>query len=150
MPSIQNYRYYLLILVTSIWQSLILFAPWLRSLEISSSSFLFLFFSSICHQEIARCFTFEGYPLAVCARCTGFYLGAFSYFIYAYFFYIDYTIYLVSLGILMMIPTFLDGFTQLWGSRMSNNTLRLLTGLLGGVGLAIVVKAIKWVVITSL
>ncbi|AIS32003.1 hypothetical protein BRM9_1188 [Methanobacterium formicicum] len=104
----------------------------------------------ICHRIPGRTFNIRGIYFPVCARCTGFYLGAFSYFIYAYFFYIDYTIYLVSLGILMMIPTFLDGFTQLWGSRMSNNTLRLLTGLLGGVGLAIVVKAIKWVVITSL
>lgn len=104
----------------------------------------------ICHRIPGRTFNIHGIYFPVCARCTGFYLGAFSYFIYAYFFYIDYTLYLVSLGILMMIPTFLDGFTQLWGSRMSNNTLRLLTGLLGGVGLAIVVKAIKWVVITSL
>jgi uncharacterized membrane protein len=104
----------------------------------------------ICHRIPERTFNIHGIYFPVCARCTGFYLGAFSYFIYAYFFYIDYTIYLVSLGILMMIPTFLDGFTQLGGSRMSNNTLRLLTGLLGGVGLAIVVKAIKWVVITSL
>ena len=104
----------------------------------------------ICHRIPERTFNIHGIYFPVCARCTGFYLGAFSYFIYAYFFYIDYTIYLVALGILMMIPTFLDGFTQLWGSRMSNNTLRLLTGLLGGVGLAIVVKAIKWVVITSL
>jgi uncharacterized membrane protein len=104
----------------------------------------------ICHRIPERTFNIHGIYFPVCARCTGFYLGAFSYFIYAYFFYIDYTLYLVSLGILMMIPTFLDGFTQLGGSRMSNNTLRLLTGLLGGVGLAIVVKAIKWVVITSL
>ena len=104
----------------------------------------------ICHRIPERTFNIHGIYFPVCARCTGFYLGAFSYFIYAYFFYIDYTIYLVALGILMMIPTFLDGFTQLGGSRMSNNTLLLLTGLLGGVGLAIVVKAIKWVVITSL
>jgi uncharacterized membrane protein len=104
----------------------------------------------ICHRIPERTFNIRGIYFPVCARCTGFYMGAFSYFIYAYFFYIDYTIYLVALAILMMIPAFLDGFTQLGGLRMSNNTLRLLTGLLGGVGLAIVVKAIKWVVITSL
>ncbi len=50
----------------------------------------------------------------------------------------------------MMIPAFLDGFTQLLGTRMSNNTLRLLTGLAGGVGLAILVKAIKWMILINL
>jgi uncharacterized membrane protein len=43
----------------------------------------------------------------------------------------------------MLIPTFLDGFTQLISFRESNNLLRLLTGLIGGVGLAILFKAIK-------
>jgi uncharacterized membrane protein len=44
----------------------------------------------------------------------------------------------------MLIPTFLDGFTQLISLRESNNLLRLFTGLIGGVGLAILIKAIKW------
>ena len=47
----------------------------------------------------------------------------------------------------MIIPTFLDGFTQFLGLRQSNNMLRLLTGLIGGVGLAILIKAIKWMII---
>lgn len=47
----------------------------------------------------------------------------------------------------MMIPTFYDGLTQLKGSRESNNFLRLSTGLIGGVGLAIMVKAVKWLII---
>jgi uncharacterized membrane protein len=45
----------------------------------------------------------------------------------------------------MMIPTGLDGFTQLIGSKESNNTLRLLTGLIGGIGIAIIIKSIKWI-----
>jgi uncharacterized membrane protein len=48
----------------------------------------------------------------------------------------------------MLIPSFLDGFTQLIGLRLSNNGLRLLTGLIGGIGLAILLKAIKWMVIS--
>ena len=43
----------------------------------------------------------------------------------------------------MLIPSLLDGFTQLFSIRESNNLLRLLTGLMGGVGLAILFKAIK-------
>lgn len=50
----------------------------------------------------------------------------------------------------MMAPAFMDGFTQLMGTRMSDNKLRLLTGLAGGVGLAILVKAIKWMILISL
>jgi len=43
----------------------------------------------------------------------------------------------------MLVPAFLDGFTQLIDLRESNNILRFLTGLLGGLGLAILVKALK-------
>lgn len=46
----------------------------------------------------------------------------------------------------MIIPTFIDGFTQFINSRESNNSLRLFTGLIGGIGLAILFKAIKWTI----
>jgi uncharacterized membrane protein len=106
-------------------------------------------FNLICHRIPQRTFKIKGRYFPVCARCTGFYIGAFSYFILAYFVYVEYTVYLVILAILMIIPAFLDGFTQLMGSRMSNNNLRLLTGLVGGVGLAILVKAVKWMILIS-
>jgi uncharacterized membrane protein len=107
----------------------------------------FKFVNLICHRIPERTFKIRGHYFPVCSRCTGFYIGAFSYFILAYFVYIEYTLFLISMAIIMMIPTFLDGFTQLLGSRESNNSLRLLTGLAGGVGLAILVKAIKWMII---
>jgi len=47
-----------------------------------------------------------------------------------------------------MIPAFLDGFTQLISLRESNNTIRFFTGLIAGIGLAILLKAIKWMIIT--
>ena len=50
----------------------------------------------------------------------------------------------------MVLPTFTDGFTQLLGLRESNNTLRFTTGLLGGLGLGILVKALKWMIIMGL
>jgi uncharacterized membrane protein len=47
----------------------------------------------------------------------------------------------------MLVPTFIDGTTQLKGTRESNNTLRFVTGLIGGIGLAIILKAIKWLIL---
>jgi uncharacterized membrane protein len=50
----------------------------------------------------------------------------------------------------MMTPTLLDGFTQFFDFRESNNMLRLFTGLMGGVGLAILVKALKYLILMYL
>lgn len=97
----------------------------------------------ICHRMPERTFNFHGYYFPVCSRCTGFYLAAFSYFLFAYFFYIQYTAPLILIAFLMLISPFVDGFTQLYGLRESNNILRFCTGLTGGIGLAILIKAIK-------
>lgn len=50
----------------------------------------------------------------------------------------------------MMIPAFIDGITQFYELRESNNVIRFFTGLMGGVGLAIILKAIKWMIFISL
>jgi len=105
-----------------------------------------MFTQFICHRIPERTFKIRGHYFPVCSRCTGFYISAFSYFIFVYFFYVQYTTTLIILAIFMLIPTFIDGYTQLIGSRESNNILRLLTGLIGGVGLAIIIKAIKMLI----
>jgi len=102
----------------------------------------------ICHRIPERSFKIKGKYFPVCARCTGFYLAAFSYFIYVYFVYIEYTFHLIFMAFLMIIPSFLDGFTQFIGTRESKNTLRLITGLSGGLGLAIILKAFKFILIS--
>ncbi|WP_374047254.1 DUF2085 domain-containing protein [uncultured Methanobacterium sp.] len=102
----------------------------------------------MCHRLPERTFKIKGRYFPVCSRCTGFYVGAFTYFIYAYFFYVNYTTPLIIFAILVMIPAFLDGFTQLISLRESNNTIRFFTGLIAGIGLAILLKAIKWMIIT--
>jgi uncharacterized membrane protein len=40
-----------------------------------SASLIYRFFSPLCHQLDSRSFSLFGHPLAVCARCTGIYLG---------------------------------------------------------------------------
>lgn len=98
----------------------------------------------ICHRMPERSFFVKGYQLPVCARCTGFYISLILYFIYTFYFYVDYNIILLIFAILLLIPTAIDGLTQLFEYRESNNVLRLITGLMGGIGLSIIVKAIKW------
>lgn len=101
----------------------------------------------ICHRLPDRTFSIKGHYFPVCSRCTGFYIGAFSYFFYVYFYYVQYTTTLILLAALMLSPAFINGTTQLVGNRESNNVLRFATGLLGGLGLAIIFKAIKWFIL---
>lgn len=56
----------------------------------------------------------------------------------------EYNLYLILLAVLMVIPTFIDGLTQLLGYRESNNKIRFITGLAAGFGLGVLVKAFKF------
>ena len=98
----------------------------------------------ICHRKPKRSFFIKGHQFPVCARCTGFYISLIIYFIYTYYYFVDYNSYLLFFAILLLIPTAIDGLTQFYEYRESNNTLRLITGLMGGLGLGIIVKAIKF------
>jgi len=93
----------------------------------------------ICHRKPERSFKIRNYYFPVCARCTGIYLGIFSFFIFNYFFNVQYDTILVLAAIIMMIPTFLDGLTQFFNFRESNNTLRFITGLIAGIGIGILI-----------
>ena len=94
----------------------------------------------ICHQRPERCFKINGKPMAICARCTGFYsgllFGIIIPIIFTGIYFID-----INLILLMMLvgilPLAIDGGTQFLGIRKSNNYLRLATGLLCGLFLGI-------------
>jgi uncharacterized membrane protein len=59
-----------------LWLAAIIAAPYLRSRGSRWAPFLYACFSPICHQKPERSLWAFGYPLAVCARCSGIYLGA--------------------------------------------------------------------------
>ena len=101
-------------------------------------------FNLICHRMPERSFFIKDYQFPVCARCTGFYISLIVYFAYTYYFFVDYAPILIIFAILLLMPVAVDGLTQLFEYRESNNILRLATGLMGGIGLGIIVKAIKW------
>ncbi|WP_296878831.1 DUF2085 domain-containing protein [uncultured Methanobrevibacter sp.] len=99
----------------------------------------------ICHRKPERSFFIKGHQFPVCARCTGFYTGLAVFLIYNQFYEIDYSINMLIISMLLLIPTTIDGFTQFLEFRESNNTLRFTTGLIGGIGLIIFLKIIiKW------
>ena len=83
-----------------------------------------------CHRMPDRSFFFKGRQFPLCARCTGIYIGYLS----LPFFTIDLIHLSLLLSIVLIIPTIIDGLTQAYCKRESNNMLRLITGILSGVG----------------
>ena len=95
-------------------------------------------FDYICHRKPERSFFYKGHQFPVCARCTGFYISGISSIFLFKLYPVPYSLTTLLIGIILLIPSAIDGFTQLFEFRESNNTLRLITGLLGGVGLILV------------
>lgn len=96
----------------------------------------------ICHRIPERSFFIKGHQFPVCARCTGFYTGLAVFLIWNYFFKINPDVNTLIISIILMIPVSIDGFTQYFGSRESTNTLRFITGFIGGIGLIIFLKIV--------
>mgnify|MGYP002508724067 FL=1 len=82
-----------------------------------------------CHQIPERSFFVHGYQFPLCARCTGLMIGYIMAIV---------TWYLVDIPsfclIIICIPLVVDGATQYVHWRESNQVLRLITGILCGVG----------------
>lgn len=92
-----------------------------------------------CHRMKSRSLTIMGYTLPLCARCTGILAG-----------YLFFPIFLIAgwnlplwLGILLNFPMIIDGWTQKKKYRMSNNTLRVVTGIVCGFGQSIIIVGVS-------
>lgn len=83
-----------------------------------------------CHQMPERSFFYKGYQFSVCARCTGliigYLLGVLIYFL---------KVLNWKIAIILCIPLVLDGGSQYLNWRISNQVLRLITGILCGIGI---------------
>ncbi len=95
---------------------------------------MFMGFIIYCIPE--RSLNIHGDYFPVCSRCKGFCIGTFSYFIFVYSFYIQYTASLIILNIFMIFTAFLNVYSVKLFQKRVMNLLRLLTDLIGGVGLA--------------
>lgn len=85
---------------------------------------------SFCHRKPERSFFWKGKQFPVCARCTGIHLGYFSFPIFLF----GLASINIWISILLIIPTYLDGFIQAFYNKESNNIRRFITGLMAGVG----------------
>ena len=83
----------------------------------------------MCHRKPERSFFWKGKQFPFCARCTGIYLG---YLSIPVFIFVTMNLWL---SLLLIVPTTLDGLTQAYFNRESNNILRLITGLMAGIGI---------------
>ena len=93
------------------------------------------FFRIICHRIPNRCIRFNGKIIPLCARCLGFYSSLVLGFIFSYLFRIANLFEkreILVFIIIFVIPLTIDGITQLFKLRESNNYLRLATGIMAG------------------
>jgi len=121
-------------LVYPLWLAGIWLAPYLKSHSSRWASLVYALYAPVCHQVAGRSFFCFGQPLAVCARCSGIYVG-----------------FLLGLGVfpwlrkkgrlslpsarvflLVSAPIVLDtaaNFLKVWSTP---SVIRLVTGLLWG------------------
>jgi len=83
-----------------------------------------------CHRQEDRCLKIFGHTTFLCARCVGICVGASMTF---FLLLLNITVPALLSGILIL-PLLIDGFSQLFGLRESNNTVRLLTGIIFSIG----------------
>ncbi|XZF74192.1 DUF2085 domain-containing protein [Bacillus sp. AL-1R] len=88
-----------------------------------------------CHRRQDRSFRISSYTFPLCARCTAILFG---YLFLPFLFMIASFLYWWYIPILMF-PLLIDGFTQKWNWRESNNFLRFITGLLFGIAQTILI-----------
>jgi uncharacterized membrane protein len=78
----------------------------------------------LCHRMTERSFKINNFVFPLCARCTGQIFGilpAMILFIFGFKL-------LIIVAFLLIIPMLIDGFTQMFLQRFSNNALRFVTG----------------------
>ena len=111
-------------------------APILEFKRLEISRNLYEILHNICHQVPTRCLWIFTSPMALCARCFTIYLAL---FITGIFLVKQKTNRIhLKVGVLLLIPCVIGGSTQYLGLRLSNNTLRCVTGTLAGIGIGLI------------
>lgn len=98
-----------------------------------------LFYAPVCHQDAARSFYLEGWPLSVCHRCSSIYI-AFTAVLAAYPWLRRFTFF-VSLPLsrlaIFIVPMLLDYMLDVAGVWTNGALSRSISGAVAGAGLAV-------------
>ena len=89
------------------------------------------------HQLPERSFFVFGFQFPLCARCTGILTGELLSFSSALVGRLPRSL---PFSVFLVLPTVVDGLTQLAGLQKSTNRRRFITGLLAGVGTIAIIK----------
>ena len=93
------------------------------------------YFKIICHRIPKRCYKIDDKVIPLCSRCFGFYIFTTIGILSSYLFNIAVLFRKTTMLILIIIsplPLIIDGTTQLFKYRESNNHLRFTTGSIAG------------------
>lgn len=89
-----------------------------------------------CHRKESRSFRIRGVKMPMCSRCLGMVVG----YVGIPYWYVMGTELEIWIGLLFtllpVLTLIVDGFTQKWGWRESNNLIRVVTGFGSTFGLA--------------
>lgn len=97
-----------------------------------------------CHRKPERSLKWKGKPMPICSRCLAIYSSYIT--IPILFLFIEPTLLHTLIATIMFFPMPIDGYTQKWGWRISNNILRVVTGTMFGVSLSMfIVIIVKFV-----
>lgn len=102
----------------------------------------------LCNHRPDRGLYIGTFCLPLCARCTGILIGAVGaslvHWVLARLCGLSAVpAYVLVLGLVMIAPTGIDGFVEYLFGVESNNRRRMITGLLAGVGCALVEMAVE-------
>ena len=104
-----------------------------------------------CHSRPDRSFCYHGRYFGLCARCTTMYLGG---IVTVLSFPLWNTLLKPAiglwLGVVFLIPGGVDGTTQMFGNRESNNKLRAITGFPLGMGVVLTVYGVVFLLFDHL
>ena len=93
----------------------------------------------ICHQLPSRCYFLFGSNIALCTRCYAFYSSMLIFSIGYLFVKLNLERHhKLILFYLLIAPLIIDGTTQYFNLRESNNFIRTATGLMAGIGTSII------------
>ena len=98
-----------------------------------------------CHRIPSRSLFVKGKQFPLCFRCMGILMGMLLGIPFIWLLLPSRTDNALLFASVLIFPLLADGFTQKWNWRRSTNVLRLMTGVLCGIGLSIgIVLISKW------